>query len=166
MDTLPVRRRAAAAALTVGPAAVGVGLAAHVVAGGAAPPVTVLGALTAVASLLAAAAAHLQLRPWAIGIGSGALQQALHLLFTALAGPNAPLLPAAGHAHSYGVPSPGPGAVAAASGAALDLHLLVVAHIAAALLTVLVALAADRLSDRRAVRRRSAGRPGLTASAG
>ncbi|MDQ0261404.1 hypothetical protein [Sinomonas atrocyanea] len=116
METVLARRRTAAAALTVGPAAVGLGLAAHIVSGGAPPPVTVLMALTAVTSLLAAAVAHLQLPSWAIGIGSGALQQVLHLLFTALAGPNAPLLPAAGHVHSHGLPSAGPAAVPAGPG--------------------------------------------------
>ncbi|MGT2464272.1 hypothetical protein [Sinomonas atrocyanea] len=140
------RRRAAAAALSVGPAAVGLGLAAHLAAGGAAPPATVLLALTAVASLLAAAtAARVQLPPWAIGLGSGALQQVLHLLFTALAGPNAPLLPATGHVHSHGLHSPGPVSAAGGSAAAFDPHLLVVAHVAAALLTVLAVLAANRL---------------------
>jgi hypothetical protein len=148
MQRLLARRKAAAAALSVGPAAVGLGLAAHVVSGGTAPPVTVLVALTAITSLLAAAAAHLQLPPWAIGCGSGALQQALHLLFTALTGATAPLLPSVGHVHGHGPSAPGSGVLTAGSGAAVDLHLVVVAHLAAALLTVGVALAANRLPDR------------------
>lgn len=142
------RRRAAAAALTVGPAAVGLALAAHLVSGGAAPPATILLALAVVVSLLAAAAARLQPPSWIIGIGSGALQQVLHLLFTALAGPNAPLLRSTGHVHSHGPPSSGPASAAASSPVAFDPHLLVVAHVAAALLTVLVALAVNRLAER------------------
>jgi hypothetical protein len=142
------RRRAAAAALTVGPAAVGLGLAAHLVSGGAAPPARILLALAVVVSLLAAAVARVQPPSWAIGIGSGALQQVLHLLLTALAGPNAPLLPSAGHVHSHVLPSPGPASASAGSAVSFDPHLLVVAHVAAALLTVLVALAVNRFAER------------------
>jgi hypothetical protein len=123
-----------------GPAAVGLGLVAHLVSGGAAPPAGVLAALAVLVSLLAAAAARAPLAPWMLALGSGALQQVLHLAFTALAGPNGPLFPAAGHAHHGAVStaaSPGPGVP-------LDFHLLVVAHIAAALLTVLALTAATR----------------------
>lgn len=137
----PARHRSAAAALVVGPAAVGLGLAAHLLSGGAAPPDAVLAALTALVSLIAAAAAQAQLPSWAIAVGSGAVQQALHLLFTALAGPNAPLFPSAGHVHHHaGAPILGP----AVSPLAIDLHLLVVAHVAAALLTAWLAIAANR----------------------
>lgn len=153
MEPCRARKRAAAAALSVGPAAVGLGLGAHMVAGGAAPPVTVVLALTVMVSLLAAAAGRVQLPPWAVGIGSGALQQVLHLLFTALAGPNAPLLPSTGHVHAHGVPSSASVSAPGGSALAFDPHLLIVAHMAAALLTVLVALAANRLAERWAAQR-------------
>lgn len=140
------RRRAAAAALMTGPAAVGLSLAAHLVSGGAAPPGPVLAALTVFASLLAAATALVRLPAWAIGIGSGAIQQALHLLFTALTGPNAPLFPSLGHVH--GKPAVLPALGQAGPSSPADLHLMVVAHVVAALLTVLVAFAANRISER------------------
>ena len=130
-------------ALILGPAAVGLGLAAHVVSGGAAPPFSVLVALTAVASLLATAAVRAGLPPWALGVGSGLLQQALHLLFTALAGPDGPLFPSAGHAH-HGSPVSVPSLGAGGASLSVDPHLLVVTHLAAALLTALLAIAATR----------------------
>ncbi|WP_460992770.1 hypothetical protein [Sinomonas soli] len=146
MDTesLCGRRRSAAAALVGGPAAVGLGLAAHIVSGAAAPPAVVLVALVALVSLLASVAARAPLAPWMVAIGSGALQQALHLAFTALAGPDGPLFPATGHAH-HGASSPAAPA-GALQGAPVDFHLLVVAHIAAALLTVLALTAATRFA--------------------
>jgi hypothetical protein len=138
------RRRSAAAALVGGPAAVGLGLVAHVVSGGAAPPTVVVAALVVLVSLLASVAARAPLAPWMVAIASGALQQALHHAFTALAGPNGPLFPATGHAH-HGATSPAAPA-GALQGAPVDFHLLVVAHIAAALLTVLALTAATRLA--------------------
>ncbi|WP_188781762.1 hypothetical protein [Sinomonas atrocyanea] len=135
------RRRSAAWALVGGPAAVGLGLVAHLISGGAALPVEVLAALVVLVSLLASAVARAPLAPWMLALGSGALQQALHLAFTALAGPDGPLFPAAGHAHHGTVSTAPAGAVQAAP---LDFHLLVVAHIAAALLTVLALAAAAR----------------------
>ncbi|WP_156144102.1 hypothetical protein [Sinomonas humi] len=130
--------------LFLGPAAVGLGLAAHLISGGAVPPLSVVVALTAVASLLATAAVHARRPPaWALGLGSGVLQQALHLLFTALAGPDGPLFPSSGHAH-HGSPTPLPVPVQEGTSAAMDPHLLVVAHVAAALLTALLAIRATR----------------------
>lgn len=115
---------------------------AHLLSGGAAPPAGVLAALTVLVSLLASAVARAPLAPWMLALGSGALQQVLHVAFTALAGPDGPLFPAAGHAHHGTAPVPAPaGAVQAVP---LDFHLLVVAHIAAALLTVLALIGASR----------------------
>ncbi|MDQ4500762.1 hypothetical protein [Sinomonas sp. ASV322] len=115
--------------------------------GGAAPPVTVAVALTALVSLVAAAVARLPLPSWALGVGSGALQQVLHLGFTLLAGANAPLFPSAGHVHNQTV-SPPAGTAAAAPE---DLHLMVVAHVAAALVTALLVAWALRSAERRKV---------------
>ncbi|MDP9884362.1 hypothetical protein J2W21_001872 [Sinomonas atrocyanea] len=140
------RRRSAAAALAGGPVAVGLGLVAHLVSGGAAPPAGVLAALAVLVSLLAAAAARAPLAPWMLALGSGALQQVLHLAFTALAGPSGPLFPAAGHAHHGAVSTAAAAAATPGPGVPLDFHLLVVAHIAAALLTVLALTAATRVA--------------------
>ncbi|WP_336853874.1 hypothetical protein [Sinomonas albida] len=97
-------------------------------------------------SLIAAAAAGTLLPPWAIAVASGAVQQALHLLFTALAGPNAPLFPSTGHIHSHSAMAPT--LDPAGSPLPIDLHLAVVAHVAAALLTAWLAIAANRFPSR------------------
>lgn len=131
--------------MVAGPSSVALGLAAHLVSGGAAPPAAVLVAITASVSLLAAAASRIALPAWALGLGAGAVQQVLHLLFTALAGPNAPLFRVTGHVHGGAglPPALGPSTVPA-----LDLHLAVVVHVAAALLSALLTLAALRAADR------------------
>ncbi|GAB3277394.1 hypothetical protein GCM10027449_17010 [Sinomonas notoginsengisoli] len=143
---LAVRSRSARTALVAGPAAVGLGLAAHLISGGAAPPASVLAALAALVSLLAAAAARFRAAPWAIGIGSGAIQQALHPLFTALTGPNTPMLPSAGHVHSHSAALPAQDSDG--TSLVLDLHLLLVAHVAAALITAVLILAVNRSPHR------------------
>ncbi|WP_422933131.1 hypothetical protein [Sinomonas sp. P47F7] len=139
------RRRSAAAALTAGPAAVVLGLAAHIASGGAAPPTAVVLALVAFVSLGAAVAARLPLPAWGIGIASALVQQILHVVFTALAGANAPLFPAAGHHHGG---STAPSSASAPAASETDVHLLVVAHVAAALLTALVVLWALASAER------------------
>jgi hypothetical protein len=143
------RRRSAAAALVVGPAAVGLGLVAHVASGGAVPPIAVVLALTALISLLGSLAARLPLPPWALAIASGVLQQALHLGFVALAGANAPLFPSAGHVHDHAAPLPAIAGSAQTASAPEDLHLMVVAHIAAALVTALFIVYALRATERK-----------------
>ncbi|NUP74253.1 MAG: hypothetical protein HOQ07_06345 [Sinomonas sp.] len=143
------RRRSAAAAIVLGPTAVGLGLAAHVASGGAAPPVAVVLALTALVSLPGSAAARLPLPPWALGVGSGILQQALHLVFSALAGANAPLFPSAGHVHDHSAPLPTIPGSAETVYAPQDFHLMIVVHIAAALVTAALVTYALRTADRK-----------------
>lgn len=143
------RRRSAAAALVTGPAAVGLGLVAHVASGGATPPLAVVLALTVLVSLLGSAVARLSPPPWVLAIGSGVLQQALHLMFAALAGANASFFPSAGHMHDHSAPPStipgGPQTTAVLE----DLHLMVVAHIAAALVTALLLAYALRAAERK-----------------
>lgn len=128
----------------MGPLAVGLGLAAHLVSGGASPPAVVVVALAASVSLLAAAAARVSLAPWVLGVSSGLVQQALHLAFTALAGANAPLFHPSGHVHGA---ASGPELGSSVS-APVDLHLLVVVHVAAALVTAVATSAALRAAGR------------------
>lgn len=155
-SSLPARRASAAAALVGGPAAVGLGLVAHVLSGGAPPPAAVLVALTTFASLFAAAGARARPAPWAIAIGSAAVQQVLHLLLTALAGPNAPIFPSAGHVHGH-LPQL-PAAQLSAGQLPIDFHLLIVGHIAAALGTALLITAALRFAAQRWQGRRGSGK--------
>ena len=149
-----LRRRSGAAALAAGPTAVVLGLAAHIASGGAAPPAAVVLAVVALVSLAAAAAARLRLPGWALGVGSAVVQQLLHLVFTALAGANAPLFPSSGHHHGS---APGPSSGATQAAGQMDIHLLVVAHVAAALITALAVMWALALAERVAPARASRG---------
>lgn len=136
------RRRTAAVALTAGPTAVGLGLVAHILGGGIAPPATVILALIALVSLLAASLSRLRLPSWTVGVASGVVQQALHLLLTALAGLDGPLFPAAAHVH--GVSSPQIQTTGAQQFAPVDLHVLVVTHMGAAVASAVLVMLAVR----------------------
>ena len=150
------RRRAVAAALAAGPGGTGLAVAAHVLAGGGLPSPAVASACAALLGLTAAAAASRILVPtWAIALFCGLSQQLLHLVLTPAA-LGAGASPGAGHhggtQAADGVPSPAatpiPGATsdpASAAAAHGDLHLMVVMHLAAAVLTaVLVCFALAR----------------------
>ena len=155
------RRRAGLAALAAGPGGTALGVAAHLLAGGAVPSAAVVVAFAALLGLTAATAVSRFLVPtWAIALFCGLSQQALHLVLVPAA-----LVPGlwGGSGHHGGdaprgaVPEPVPTAVpdpgaaadsAAAAGAAHgDLHLIVVTHLAAAVLTAaVVSLALARSS--------------------
>lgn len=141
--------------MALGPTSVGLGLVAHLASGGASPPVAVLIALTALVSLLGASTGRLTLPGWAVGVASAGIQQLLHLAFTGLSGANAPLLPSAGHHH--GGP-PLPAATAGVAASQPDMHLMVVAHVAAALVTAFVVARSLAWADQVSRRRGGAGR--------
>jgi hypothetical protein len=136
------RRRTAAAALAAGPSAVGLGLLAHLLGGGTAPPVTVVLALTALVSLLAAGLTRLRLPSWVVGVASGLVQQVLHLLLTALAGAGGPLISVPGHVHQAPAPQFEPAPTQQFAQA--DLHVMVVTHLGAAVAAALIVAAALR----------------------
>lgn len=122
-----------------GPVSVGLGAVAHLVSGGPVPAVTVLLALTALVSMAATLASRFMMPSWLLLTLSGLLQQLLHLSFELLAG-----VPGSGsstHAHSIvWAPPPSDGLSAAADNgyAAHMMEVMLVTHVAAALLTTLV----------------------------
>ena len=150
------RRRAIAAALAAGPGGTALGVAAHVLGGGALPSPAVAVACAALLGLVAAAGVSRTLVPtWAIALFCALAQQVLHFVFAPSAfaagswgksghhGRSEPGEPA-----SAPVPStasdqvPDPAAGDAAHG---DLHLMLTTHLGAAVLTaVLLSLALAR----------------------
>ncbi|WP_077490181.1 hypothetical protein [Sinomonas mesophila] len=150
------RRRAIAAALAAGPGGTALGAAAHVLAGGALPSPGVAVACATLLGLAAAAGVSRTLVPtWAIALFCGLSQQALHLVFASTAfaagsqdvtGHHGRTTPADPVLNAVPDPALDPGA-AAADASHGDLHLLVTAHLGAAVLTaVVVSLALARSS--------------------
>ncbi|TDK28011.1 hypothetical protein E2F48_02600 [Arthrobacter crusticola] len=118
-----------------GPLAVAAGLAAHAASGSQAPALALLLTLTALLGLAASMLSRLQLPGGLILVLCGLTQQLLHFAFSAFVGGSAVVVPAHGH-----------GAVGGADGQSTalvvpgqDLHSMVYAHAAAALLTALPA---------------------------
>ena len=126
----------------VGPAAVGLGLVAHLVSGGVSPGVPVLVALTALLSMCASLVSRIYLPNWLLLVLCGVTQQVLHLAFDRLSGNFSILAPAQ---HQHGVTGLQPGQLTAvpfvSSGHSPDLMLDT--HVAAALLTALLVSRAD-----------------------
>jgi hypothetical protein len=126
----------------VGPAAVGLGLAAHLVSGGVSPGAPVLIALTALLSMCASLVSRIYLPNWLLLILCGVTQQVLHLAFDRLSGNFSVPAPAQ---HQHGVTGFQPGQLTAvpfvSSGHSPDLMLDT--HVAAALLTALIVARAD-----------------------
>lgn len=163
-----VRVRASSLAWVAGPAAVGLGLVAHLVSGGQPPAVLILAALTAVMCLAAQLIARLSVPGWALLVLSGLVQQLLHLAFDVFSGSfPGPGFP--GHPHTgreellqlgadsgAGAPGADSGAGAGSEGAMHTAELMLHTHVAAAILTVLVLAGMDRL-----MRRRHGDRPGV-----
>ena len=113
-----------------GPLAVGLGLAAHVLSGGQAPPLSVLLALAALVSMLASLVSRLAAPGWLLLALSGVTQQILHFAFAFLPAGAGRGQARHGHAIAWGtIPFP-PSADVEHMG-----DVLLVSHIAAALLT-------------------------------
>ncbi|MEJ1115789.1 hypothetical protein WBN73_16640 [Paenarthrobacter sp. CCNWLY172] len=127
-------------AWVAGPIAVALGLAAHMVAGGSAPALPVLLAFAALCALAAQLISRWVHGPLLLLLLSGLAQQLLHFGFEAFGGyfPGSGLLdhlhggPVLGDVPTGDVPT------GAASGGG-DRHLLLYTHMAAAILTLLVA---------------------------
>lgn len=110
----------------------GLGLAAHLAAGGPAPSLMILAALTALLGMAAAMLGRLSLPGWALLLACALAQQLLHLGFSAFSGGAGGGL--SGHGHGGVAPTPSPaGEVAPPAG--YSLHLMLHLHMAAALAT-------------------------------
>jgi hypothetical protein len=117
-----------------GPLAVALGASAHLVADEAVPGPWVLLALTALLSMGASMLARLKIPVWVLLLVSGVVQQLLHLSFAGFSGVGGGT--PSGHIHdSYVWQQPQP---VQAAGGHHAIELMLDAHVAAALLTVLV----------------------------
>ena len=123
-------------AWAAGPVSTGLGLAAHLAAGGQAPGIPIVVALAALLGMVAAMAGRRRLPGWAVLVAAGVAQQLLHLAFAAFSTASGFTLP--GHHGGASIPE-GPGVPAAgvpardATGATHSLHLMLHLHAAAAL---------------------------------
>ena len=123
-------------AWAAGPVSTGLGLAAHLAAGGQAPGIPIVVALAALLGMVAAMAGRHRLPGWAVLVAAGVAQQLLHLAFAAFSTASGFTLP--GHHGGASIPE-GPGVPAAglpapdATGATHSLHLMLHLHAAAAL---------------------------------
>ncbi|MCA4134195.1 hypothetical protein [Arthrobacter sp. M4] len=137
-----------------GPVAVGLGLLAHLVAGASAPAVIVVLAIAALTGLIATVLVRWGAPGWALLVASAAVQQLLHLAFTAFAGTDG-LSGWFGHhvtAASLSVTQEQATAAAPNAAAVAHIHtseLLLYTHAAAALLTVVLLTVVARLLPRR-----------------
>jgi hypothetical protein len=125
--------------------AVGLGLAAHMVAGGSAPAVPVLLAFAAMCCLAAQLIARWVHGPLLLLLLSAVAQQLLHFGFDAFGG----FFPGSGfvdHLHNAGQALRDVPAGTAASGGSI--HLMLYTHMAAAILTLLVAAGLAKLTRR------------------
>ncbi|MFN3922279.1 MAG: hypothetical protein ACK4K6_01305 [Pseudarthrobacter sp.] len=116
-----------------GPLSTGLGLSAHLAAGGRAPGILIVIAVAALLGMAAAMAGPRRLPGWAVLVAAGVAQQLLHLAFAAFSTSSGFAFP--GHHGGAAVPeTPTAGVPAAeASGAAHSLHLMLHFHVAAAL---------------------------------
>ena len=132
-------------AWVAGPVAVVLGLAAHMVAGGSAPALPVLLAFAALCGLAAQLIARWVHGPLLLLLFSGLVQQLLHFGFVAFGGffPGSGLLD---HLHGGQVLGDVPAGAASSSG---SVHLLLYTHMAAAILTLLVAAGVTKLAARK-----------------
>ncbi|MET4539970.1 hypothetical protein ABIE37_001751 [Arthrobacter bambusae] len=135
-------------AWVAGPAAVALGLAAHLFAGGSAPAIPVLLGFAALCVLAAQLVSRWVHGPLLLLLLSGLAQQLLHFGFEAFGG----YFPGSGFLdHVHG----GPGLGDAQAGTATsggDIHLLLYTHMAAAILTLLVAVGVTKLAGLRSGR--------------
>jgi hypothetical protein len=132
-------------AWVTGLVAVALGLMAHVVAGGSAPAVPVLLAFAALGCLTAQLVARWIHGPLLLLLLSGVTQQLLHLGFDAFGG----YFPGNGfldHLHGGQVLADVP---AGAAGGGGNVHLMLYTHMAAAILTLLVASGVSKLASQK-----------------
>ena len=122
--------RAGSLAWLAGPLSTGLGLAAHVMAGGPAPNPMIVGALAALLGMAAAILGRFPIPGWALLLLCGVAQQLLHVGFAAFSGGSGSGLPGHGHGGIALEPQPA-GEVAAPAG--YSLHLMLHVHMAAAL---------------------------------
>ena len=123
-------------AWVAGPAAVALGLAAHLFAGGSAPAIPVLLGFAALCALAAQLVSRWVHGPLLLLHLSGLAQQLLHFGFEAFGG----YFPGSGFLdHVHGGPGLGdaPAGTATSGG---DIHILLYTHMAAAILTLLIAV--------------------------
>ena len=118
-----------------GPLAVATGLGAHVASGGLMPALALLLTLTALLGLAASMLARVRLPGWLILVLCGLTQQLLHFAFSAFVGGTVDVVPAHGHGAAAGADGPSTATVVPGQ----DLHSMVYAHAAAALLAALIA---------------------------
>ena len=135
-------------AWVAGLAAVALGLAAHALAGGSIPAIPVLVAFAALSCLAAQLIARWVHGPLVLLFLSGLAQQVLHLGFDAFGG----YFPGSGffdHLHGEQAVADVPAGTATSGG---DVHLLLYTHMAAAILTLLIAVGVTKLAGRRSAR--------------
>jgi hypothetical protein len=127
--------RGTSGAWVAGPLSTGLGLAAHLAAGGQAPGILIVTALAALLGMAAAMAGRRPLQGWAVLVAAGVAQQLLHLAFASFS--TASGFSLSGHhlASPPDVPVPGVSATEE-SGASHSLHLMLHLHMAAALVVM------------------------------
>ncbi|MDQ0925264.1 hypothetical protein QF038_003772 [Pseudarthrobacter sp. W1I19] len=142
MASVQPKDRSQSTAWLAGPLSTGFGLAAHLAAGGPAPSLIILAALGALLGMAAAMMGRFSLPGLAVLLACAVAQQLLHLGFAAFSGGSGERV--AGHGHGGSVQDvpfppqdPRSGAEAAPT-AAYSPHLMLHAHVAAALLTYAV----------------------------
>ncbi|MDQ0692841.1 hypothetical protein [Arthrobacter sp. W4I7] len=136
METVQPKERTASRVWLAGPLSTGLGLVAHVAAGGPVPSLMILAALAALMGMAAAMVGRFSLPGWTVLLACGLAQQLLHLGFAAFSGGSGEGL--SGHGHGGSVlnvdPAQGPPpAGGAASPAGYSLQLMLHVHMAAAL---------------------------------
>ena len=138
MESVQLKERTGSRAWLAGPLCTGLGLAAHLAAGGPAPSLMILAAVAALLGMAAAMMGRFVLPGWAVLLGCALAQQLLHLGFAVFSGGSGDGI--TGHGHGGSAPgvvqdaaqAPPPDAGAAAP-AAYSLHLMLHLHVAAAL---------------------------------
>lgn len=136
-------------AWVTGVAAVALGLLAHMVAGGSSPAIPVLLAFAALGCMAAQLIAPWVHGPLLLLLLSGLTQQLLHFGFDAFGG----FFPGGGfldHLHGGQAPVEAPAEGAAPSGGSV--HLMLYTHMAAAILTLLVASGVSKMAGMRSRR--------------
>jgi len=139
VDRVQRKERTGSAAWLAGPVSIGLGLAAHLAAGGPAPSLMILAALAALFGMAAAMIGRYSLPGWAVLLAFGLAQQLLHLAFAAFSGGSGGSGEGlSGHGHGGSVQNAGPAQDPPPSGEAASLtghslHLMLHVHMAAAL---------------------------------
>jgi hypothetical protein len=138
LESVQPKERTGSRAWLAGPLSTGLGLAAHLAAGGPAPSLMILAALAALLGMAAAMLGRFSLPGWAVLLGCALAQQLLHLGFAVFSGGSGEGI--TGHGHGGSAPGvvqdaaqdpPPDGGAAAPAG--YSLHLMLHLHMAAAL---------------------------------